>query len=136
MTDNVNHPKHYESQRIVLEPIDLCECYDFCIGNALKYLLRAGKKDGNSLEQDLGKARWYLNRALVRQVKFDSYRPDGKKDIRLVSCAVYGYGATNEYIETLFSLSGLNINFDFPSIKLIDIHKCIKLVDKRIGEEK
>ncbi|MGN1209555.1 MAG: DUF3310 domain-containing protein, partial [Duodenibacillus sp.] len=108
MTDNVNHPAHYESQRISIEPIDLCECFDFCIGNAIKYLIRAGKKDGNSLEQDLAKARWYLNRALVRQVKFDSYRPDGKKDERLVGCAVYGYCATNEYLDTLFGPGSSN----------------------------
>lgn len=135
-TDNVNHPAHYESSRIVIEPIDLCECFDFCIGNALKYLLRAGKKEGNSEEQDLAKARWYLKRALNRKNRPDVYRHNGSKNTRLVGCAVYGYGATNEYIETLFSLGGLNINFDFPSIKLIDIHKCIKLINSHIGEEK
>ena len=134
MTDNVNHPKHYEGQRIVLEPIDLCECYDFCIGNALKYLIRAGKKDGNPTEQDLAKARWYLNRALTRQVKFDSYHPDDKKDIQLIKCAVHGYCATNEYLKTLFFPRSSNLSF--PAISLGDIGRCIKLINQKIGANK
>lgn len=54
MSDIIDHPPHYEACRVSIEPIDVCEAYDFCTGNAIKYLCRAGKK-----------ARWYLERALV-----------------------------------------------------------------------
>ena len=47
--DQVNHPEHYVKASITinLEPIQLCECYDFCLGNAIKYILRAPYK-GNA----------------------------------------------------------------------------------------
>ena len=47
-TDIVNHPAHYESQAIVFEPIDFCQMLSFCEGNALKYIFRAGHKEGSS----------------------------------------------------------------------------------------
>ena len=64
--DPVNHPEHYGKASITinLEPIQLCECYDFCLGNAIKYILRAPYK-GNE-KQDLEKAKWYLDRAWLK----------------------------------------------------------------------
>ena len=61
MTDNVNHPQHYEKHKIVLEPIDIIEDLPFALGNVFKYIIRAEDK-GNELE-DLKKARWYFHRA-------------------------------------------------------------------------
>lgn len=58
----VNHPSHYQGKRF--EVIDIIEDYDlgFNLGNAIKYILRAGHKDG--YEQDLKKAIWYLEREI------------------------------------------------------------------------
>ncbi len=63
---NVNHPRHYFSNGI--EAIDVIEAYglNFHRGNAVKYILRAGKKDQQKDEEDLLKARWYLDRELER----------------------------------------------------------------------
>ncbi len=58
MSDPVDHPPHYNQYEI--EVIWLTEVFDFCIGNAIKYVLRAPAK-GNE-EQDVKKAIWYLNR--------------------------------------------------------------------------
>ncbi len=60
--DAVNHPEHYQSNG--MEVIDVIEAFDlgFHRGNAIKYILRAGKK-GAALE-DLKKARWYLDREI------------------------------------------------------------------------
>lgn len=57
---SVNHPEHYQGN--TLEVIDIIEDFNlnFCLGNAIKYILRAGKKE-NRLE-DLKKAIWYLER--------------------------------------------------------------------------
>lgn len=62
MTDNVNHPSHYECENVTLtiEPIELCEQCGFLLGNALKYLFRYQHK-GKPLE-DLRKAEFYLKR--------------------------------------------------------------------------
>ena len=56
----VDHPEHYQGNKF--EVIDIIEDYDlgFCLGNAVKYILRAGKKD--DIVQDINKAIWYLER--------------------------------------------------------------------------
>jgi hypothetical protein len=68
--DNVNSPKHYTSHPSGVECISITEHYNFCIGNAIKYLWRAGLKSDASLEdkqkeiEDLRKAIWYINRQI------------------------------------------------------------------------
>lgn len=59
--DNVNNPSHYESGH-GMEVIDVIEEFDlgFPLGNAVKYILRAGKK--NDEIEDLKKAIWYIER--------------------------------------------------------------------------
>ncbi|MBQ6629826.1 MAG: DUF3310 domain-containing protein [Methanobrevibacter sp.] len=64
--DNVNHPAHYGGADNAYEAIKVIEAWnlDFCLGNVVKYISRAGKKKGNSLIQDLEKAKWYLERRI------------------------------------------------------------------------
>ena len=68
-TDLVNHPSHYTESGI--ETIDVIEAWklDFCLGNAIKYISRAGKKDSSKELEDLRKAQWYLNRAIDKRRK-------------------------------------------------------------------
>lgn len=66
MSDNVNHPKHYNSHPSGIECIDIVRHHNFNIGNAIKYLYRHGLKDGNSPIQDLQKAVWYINDEIKR----------------------------------------------------------------------
>ncbi len=65
----VNHPAHYTSGGI--EVIDAIEAWGlgFCLGNAVKYIARAGKKDAMKTREDLEKARWYLDREIARMNK-------------------------------------------------------------------
>lgn len=79
--DNVNNPKHYAmaNKHLVLEPIDICEKYSFCQGNAIKYLLRYENKNG---VEDLKKALWYLNRILNENLEI--WYPDGGLDKALI----------------------------------------------------
>lgn len=60
----INHPDHYQANG--LEAIDIIEAFNlgFNIGNVIKYLLRAGRKE--SYIQDLNKAKWYLEREIHR----------------------------------------------------------------------
>jgi len=64
----VNHPSHYNSGKIeAIEYIkDLGIAEDFCVGNAIKYIARAGRKDEKLNIQDLNKASWYINREIER----------------------------------------------------------------------
>lgn len=58
MSDNVNHPKHYTQAGTPLEPIDVIRDCPFDLGNAIKYVCRAGHKDDEL--QDLLKAKRYI----------------------------------------------------------------------------
>jgi hypothetical protein len=62
--NKVNHPSHYGGENNVYEVIKVIEAHklNFNLGNVLKYLLRAGKKD--NIIQDLEKANWYLQREI------------------------------------------------------------------------
>lgn len=74
--DSVNHPRHYTADPSGVECIQITRHRSFSIGNAIKYLWRAGLKqdDGrDSLEkqiEDLQKAIWYINAEieLLREV--------------------------------------------------------------------
>ncbi len=60
----VNHPKHYNSHPSGVECITVVEHMNFCLGNAMKYIWRAGEK--GDAKEDIRKAIWYLNRELER----------------------------------------------------------------------
>ena len=68
MSDNVNHPQHYQSKS-GLEVIDVIDAFTddltgmeaVCTGNALKYICRWKNKNGI---EDIKKAIWYLNKLI------------------------------------------------------------------------
>lgn len=66
ITDNVNHPAHYNFGKI--EVIDFIEQQHlgFHLGNSVKYISRAGRKDPAKTIEDLKKAVWYLNRQIEK----------------------------------------------------------------------
>lgn len=66
MKEAVNHPTHYGGKGNVYEAIKVIEAWelDFCLGNVIKYISRAGKKDSAKELEDLNKALWYLNRRI------------------------------------------------------------------------
>ena len=66
--DTVNHPPHYTQHPSGVECIEITEWHNFCVGNAIKYLWRAGHKGDDALE-DLRKARWYVDREIERLEK-------------------------------------------------------------------
>lgn len=75
-TDPIN-PAHYKQGG--LEAIDVIEAFnlDFCTANAVKYLLRAGKKADNPEVQDVKKAIWYLERR-VKQLSGLTFKSEVK----------------------------------------------------------
>lgn len=79
--DKVNNPPHYKGHPSGIEAIQVTEHFNFCLGNAIKYIWRADHK-GAPLE-DLKKARWYLDREIAKRqgkLSADNYIiPAGKK---------------------------------------------------------
>jgi len=73
MSDSVNHPAHYTDGKI--EVIDFIDDknLNFSLGNAVKYICRAGKKDPNKYVEDLKKAIWYINHEIERTGKDEDY---------------------------------------------------------------
>lgn len=64
--DTVNHPAHYTSGKF--ETIDVIEDWKlgYHLGNCVKYISRAGKKDPSKMIEDLKKAAWYLDRHIKK----------------------------------------------------------------------
>ena len=86
-TDSVNHPAHYTwiKELCGIEVIDITRHMNFCCGNALKYILRAGHKKDASLTdtekqiEDLNKAIWYLKDEIKRITEFEK-KSNGKSE--------------------------------------------------------
>lgn len=68
--DRVNNPKHYTSHPSGIECIEISKHYNFCIGNAIKYLWRNGLKQESGISakekqiEDLNKAIWYIKQEI------------------------------------------------------------------------
>lgn len=63
----IDHPQHYRKDS-GYEAIDVIEAWGlgFSLGNALKYISRAGHKDPAKMVEDLEKAKWYIEREISR----------------------------------------------------------------------
>ena len=69
MDDSVNHPAHYTFSSV--EVLDAIEAWKlpYHLGNAVKYIARAGRKDPAKEIEDLKKAQFYLSRYIERLEK-------------------------------------------------------------------
>ena len=76
VNDPVNHPFHYTDGKI--EVIDFIEDkkLGYHLGNAVKYISRAGKKDPAKEVEDLQKAAWYINRKIEKLMEGDKTDED------------------------------------------------------------
>ena len=64
MNDSVNSPAHYTSHPSGIECIEITRHMNFNLGNAIKYIWRAGMKD--EYLQELKKARWYIDDEIAK----------------------------------------------------------------------
>ena len=107
----VDHPLHYNMsgrKECIVEMEELFGVQNvsvFCYLNAYKYLYRVGLKDGNSAEQDIAKAEWYLNHISELETKwhtdvfdarlkqqFEHLLKDAKKKARKIKKIEKGLG--------------------------------------------
>lgn len=83
-SEQVNHPAHYTSHPSGVECITITRHYCFAIGNAIKYLWRAGlKQDADKTEkekeiEDLQKAIWYINDRIKQLQNNDEKMDEGE----------------------------------------------------------
>ena len=81
--DNVNHPAHYNSHPSGIECIEITRHHNFDIGNAIKYLWRAGLKSEEGMEdadkqvEDLNKAIWYIKDEIKRITELKKRKGNG-----------------------------------------------------------
>jgi hypothetical protein len=73
--DPVQKPKHYNVHPSSIECYTYAKHFTFSLGNAIKYLWRAGLKDGQSVIVELSKALWYLRKALGEAARADKDNP-------------------------------------------------------------
>jgi len=68
MSDNINHPTYYGGDT-TYEAIKVIEAWKlgFCLGNTVKYIARSGKKNSETIIEDLKKAKWYLEREITNR---------------------------------------------------------------------
>ena len=80
MSASIN-PDHYKAYDGI-EVIQLTEQLNFCRGNAVKYIARAGLKDPLKEVEDLEKAKWYIERELARlEAKNKKRRAEAKEQV-------------------------------------------------------
>jgi hypothetical protein len=67
----VNHPSHYGGENNTYEAIKVIDAWGlgFSLGNAVKYISRAGKKNSDKEIDDLKKAVWYINHYIENNLK-------------------------------------------------------------------
>ena len=85
--EKINHPEHYKGNKY--EAIDIIDDYQlgFNLGNAVKYILRCGKKD-DAIE-DLRKAKWYIGHEICKLMNEQEERKE-KRSKRCPECQWYG----------------------------------------------
>lgn len=72
--DPVNHQSHYTDGKIEVIDYIKDKGLGFCLGNAVKYISRAGKKDPEKEIEDLRKAAWYINRRIEELLEKENGR--------------------------------------------------------------
>lgn len=85
MNNNVEHPQHYTESEFKFHPvecIDITRWLSFDLGNAFKYVWRAGKKDPEKFKEDLEKAVWYLQDFL--KMGFDEETDEAQAVFKLI----------------------------------------------------
>lgn len=98
--DPINNPSHYAAGR-KYETIDVIEDWElsYRLGNSVKYISRAGRKDPAKIIEDLKKSRWYLDREIAYlEGKLEPYSVTYEDVLEdYAACAAEGYDFHLDY---------------------------------------
>lgn len=121
MNDPVNHPAHYTTGKIEVIDFITDKKLDFCRGNAVKYIVRAGLKDPAKEIEDLKKARWYLDHYIqIKENELNTGDPDGDEYAKKIKDALVKY--QNETISNSKNVGGY-VDKDYFA-KIMDTDDC------------
>lgn len=127
---NVNHPAYYGGKDNPYETIKVIEAWglddNFDLGNTVKYISRAGKKDKACLLQDLMKAQFYLNHEVEKLHKYDGNYELMKADERKARLL----DEKKELEEDLDDLQSRFADLQADGVIDVDIDELIKAVSK------
>lgn len=96
--DLVNHPPHYKSHPSGVECIEITRHMNFCLGNAIKYIWRAGLKSDDTVT-DLEKAIFYL-REEIKRIKEQDIKKEDQKVIEEKEPPRLGYFSWQQWNQT------------------------------------
>lgn len=127
---NVNHPAYYGGRDNPYETIKVIEAWglddNFDLGNTIKYISRAGKKDKACLLQDLMKAQFYLNHEVEKLHKYDGNYEQMKADERKARLLY----EKKELEEDLDDLKSRFIDLQADGVIDVNVDELIKAVNK------
>lgn len=117
--DMVNSPKHYTGYSMVVEPIIICKELSFCIGNAVKYIVRAGLKGAPEKElEDYKKAGYYITAGAEDSVPeaalqvFDTVKEAFPEDKRYIIDLLLNEDTMDAYVEVAKKIEELENKFN------------------------
>lgn len=131
MKEMINHPDHYKGAKF--EVIDIIDDFElnFNLGNAIKYILRAGKKDNKA--EDLKKALWYVEREIKKLGLVKYTVKDMKKDFDKLGVK---FDINDNNSLTVYGLNGsLAASVDLDTFKYGFYMGVNTFVDKGIYDE-
>ena len=127
---NVNHPVYYGGKDNPYETIKVIEAWglddNFDLGNTIKYISRAGKKDKACLLQDLMKAQFYLNHEIEKLHKYDGNYEKMKADARKARLL----DDKKELEEELDDLQSRFADFQADGVFDVDVDELVKAINK------
>ncbi len=128
--ENVFHPSHYGGKDNPYETIKVIEAWglddNFDLGNTIKYISRAGKKDKACLLQDLMKAQFYLNHEIEKLHKYDGNYEKMKADARKARLL----DDKKELEEELDDLQSRFADFQADGVFDVDVDELVKAINK------
>lgn len=120
--DIINHPAHYTDGKF--ETIEAIESWrlGYHLGNAVKYISRAGKKSKDTELEDLRKARWYIKRYI------DHLNPG----VEVIGPEDYAAdkGLDSDLSLAVLCLVALGL---LPVKPRVTIHKALEALERAIG---
>ena len=136
MSDIISNPVHYTEER-AYEPKDVIAKYelDFFMGNVVKYISRAGRKDGVSRIEDLEKARQYAIFELNRLNEIDRELFAGYDSVEEEAAKICADWELSEFLEEAFKPILVDYAHSYKVSENIRKQSAVKKVVKWIGKE-
>ena len=136
MSDIISNPAHYTEGR-KYEPKDVIAKHDlnFCMGCVVKYISRAGRKEGSSRVEDLEKARQYAIFEMNRLAEIDRQLLAGYDSAEEEAAKISADWELSEFLEEAFKPILEDYAYSYKVSENVRKQSAVKNVIKWIGKE-